>query len=345
MRVATDQLLRTLSPDERRLVRARRHPEWMQPMLATLTDRRFSDADWIFERKLDGERALVFRDGKRVRLLSRNRKDLYATYPEVVEALTSQPAVDVVLDGEVVAFEGRQTSFARLQGRMQLRDAARARRSGIAVFYYIFDLLHLEGHDLSRLPLRRRKALLRRSLRFDDPLRFLAHRAEHGERFHREACGKGWEGVIAKRASGPYTSGRSTDWLKFKCVADQELVIGGFTEPKGSRAGFGALLVGHYEDGKLAYAGKVGTGYNQNLLRDLRQEMDRLTREDPPFELRTGDLPRRDVHWVEPKLVAQIGFTEWTGDGRLRHPRLQGLRRDKNASDVVRERPGKVTGR
>jgi DNA ligase D-like protein (predicted ligase) len=314
-------------------------------MLATLTDRRFSHPDWIFERKLDGVRALAFRKGDRVRLLSRNRKDLSRTYPEVVEALAGQPALDVVVDGEVVAFEGRQTSFARLQGRMQLRDPDRARSSGIAIFYYAFDLLHLEGHDLTRLPLRRRKSLLRQGLRFADPLRFLTHRAEHGERYHREACDRGWEGLIAKRASAPYTSGRSTDWLKFKCVADQELVIGGFTDPKGSRAGFGALLVGHYEDGKLAYAGKVGTGYNEGVLRDLREEMDRLAREDPPFELRTGNLPRRDVHWVEPRLVGQIGFTEWTGDGRLRHPRFQGLRRDKNATDVVRERPGEVAGR
>jgi bifunctional non-homologous end joining protein LigD len=338
-------LLAKLSPEERALVRAQRHPDWTQPMLATLTDRRFSDRDWIFERKLDGERALAFRDGQRVRFMSRNRKDLYAAYPEVVEALAGQPALDVVLDGEVVAFDRGQTSFARLQGRMHLRDPDRARRSGITVFYYTFDLLHLKGHDLTRLPLRRRKALLRQCIHFAGPLRFMTHRAEHGERYHREACAKGWEGLIAKRASAPYTAGRSPDWLKFKCVADQELVIGGFTDPKGSRAGFGALLVGYYEDGKLAYAGKVGTGYNEKLLRDLRGELDRLTREDPPFELNSTKLPRRDVHWVEPKLVAQIGFTEWTGDGRLRHPRFQGLRRDKKPAEVVRERPGKVPGR
>ena len=341
MTLSAKTLLDDLSDEERAVVRARRHPDWIQPTLATLTDRRFSDPDWIFERKLDGERALAFRDGERVRLLSRNRKDLDHTYPEVVEALGDQPTSEVVLDGEVVAFEGRQTSFARLQGRMQLRDPDRARRSGIAIFYYVFDLLHLEGHDLTRLPLQRRKALLRMALRFRDPLRLLTHRREHGQRYHREACGKGWEGLIAKRASAPYAVGRSRDWLKFKCVADQELVIGGFTDPKGSRAGFGALLVGYYEDGKLAYAGKVGTGYNERILRDLRTEMDRLAQEKPPFELRSADLPRRDVHWVKPSLVAQVGFTEWTGDGRLRHPRFQGLRRDKNAEDVIRERPGR----
>jgi DNA ligase D-like protein (predicted ligase) len=332
-------LLDTLSEEERSLLRKQRQPDWIQPMLATLTNRRFSDPDWIFERKLDGERALAFRSGKRVRLLSRNSKDKYSAYPEVVESLAGQPTDDAVLDGEVVAFDGRQTSFAKLQGRMHLRDPDKARRSRVVVKYYVFDLLHLDGHDVTRLPLRRRKALLRRALTFGDPLRFLPHRAEHGERYHREACEKGWEGVIAKRASAPYTQGRSGDWLKLKCVADQELVIGGFTEPKGSRSGFGALLVGYYEDGELVYAGKVGTGYNEELLRELRKELDRLVRDDPPFGRHTGLLPRKDVHWVEPKLVAQIGFTEWTGDGRLRHPRFQGLRRDKSPKEVVRERP------
>jgi DNA ligase D-like protein (predicted ligase) len=254
-------------------------------------------------------------------------------YPEIIEALAAQPTDDFVVDGEVVAFHGRQTSFSRLQRRgLGVRTP---------VFYYCFDLLHLDGHDLTRLPVRRRKALLRRAVRFHDPIRFLPHRLEHGERYHREACQKGWEGVIAKRGSAPYGHGRSGDWLKLKCVSDQELVIGGFTEPKGSRTGFGALLVGHFEDGELAYAGKVGTGYNADLLQDLRRELDRLERPEPPFTRRTGILPKVDVHWVEPVLVAQIGFAEWTGDGRLRHPRFMGLRRDKDARDVVRERPAR----
>ena len=308
-------------------------------MLATLTNRSFSDPDWIFERKLDGVRVLTFRTGKRARLLSRNNKDKNSAYPEIAESMAGQPARDAVVDGEVVAFEGRQTSFAKLQGRMHLLDAGKARRRRVAIKYYVFDLLHLDGYDVTQLPLRRRKALLRPALDFGDPLRFMTHRATHGERYHREACEKGWEGVIAKRSDAPYTSGRSGDWLKLKCVADQELVIGGFTDPQGSRAGFGALLVGYYEYGDLVYAGKVGTGYNEKLLRDLRGQLDRLTREDPPFRRHTGLLPRKGVHWVKPKLVAQIGFTEWTGDGRLRHPRFQGLRSDKSPKEVVRERP------
>jgi DNA ligase D-like protein (predicted ligase) len=325
-------LLEDLPDEERSLLRRQRHPEWVQPMLATLTERRFSHPDWLFERKVDGVRGLAFRRGSTVRLLSRNRLEM-GRYPEIIEALAAQPADDFVIDGEVVAFHGRQTSFSRLQRRgLGVRTP---------VFYYCFDLLHLDGRDLTALPVRRRKALLRRALRFRDPIRFLPHRLEHGERYHREACQNGWEGVIAKRGSAPYGHGRSGDWLKLKCVSDQELVIGGFTEPKGSRTGFGALLVGHFEDGELAYAGKVGTGYNADLLRDLSRELDRLERPEPPFTRRTGLLPKVDVHWVEPVLVAQIGFAEWTGDGRLRHPRFMGLRRDKDARDVVRERPAR----
>jgi bifunctional non-homologous end joining protein LigD len=306
-------------------------------MLATLTDDHFSHPDWIYERKLDGVRLLAFRGGTAVRLLSRNQLDENAAYPEVVEALRYQGSSDFVLDGEVVAFEGRQTSFARLQGRMGIRDPRRARASRIAIKYYAFDLLHADGYDLARLPLTTRKALLRRGLEFGDPLRFMTHRRQHGQRYLDEACGKGWEGLIAKRGSAPYVHGRSREWLKFKCVADQELVVGGFTDPRGSRRGFGALLVGYYEDSRLVYAGKVGTGYNEKLLGDLRARLDRLERDDPPFD--RGVLPRKGVHWVEPRLVAQIGFTEWTGDGRLRHPRFLGVRRDKDPRQVVRERP------
>jgi bifunctional non-homologous end joining protein LigD len=338
-------LLDTIPPGERRLLRRRRHPEWAKPMLATLTDQRFSDPAWVFEKKVDGVRALGFRHGSSVRLLSRNRLPL--NYPEVAETLAVQPADDFILDGEVVAFYRRQTSFLALQGRHHLRDPrdpGRARRSRIPIYLYVFDLLHLDGYDLTRLPLRRRKALLRQAIAFHGPIRFLPHRAEHGERFHLEACQKGWEGIIAKRADSPYSGGRSGDWLKMKCVADQELVIGGYTDPRGSRTGFGALLVGHYLDGDLVYAGKVGTGYNAALLAELRSELDRLGRDDSPFARNTVNLPAKDVHWVEPKLVAQVGFAEWTPDGRLRHPRFLGLRRDKDPREVVRERPAASPG-
>lgn len=329
-------LLDELADHERALLRKRAQPRWLQPMMATLTHKRFSDPDWIYERKLDGERVLGFGAGGKVRLLSRNAKNLGDTYPEVVDALRAQDVGEFIVDGEVVAFEGNQTSFARLQGRLQIRDPVRARNSGIAVYCYLFDLVHLVGYDLSQLPLVRRKSLLRKAIGYEDPLRFLPHRAEHGEAYYGEACANGWEGLIAKRASSHYVSRRSTDWLKFKCVAEQEFVIGGFTDPRGSRHGLGALLVGYYDDGRLRYAGKVGTGYTTRTLDDLSRRLRPLERAIPPFEP-SGALPRHGVHWVEPELVAQIGFTEWTGDGRLRHPRFLGLRPDKRPREVVRE--------
>ena len=323
-------LLDTLPAEERALLRRQRHPDWVQPMLATLSERRFSDPDWLFERKLDGVRGIAFRHRRKVRLLSRNRLDM-SRYSSIVDALADQTAEDFIVDGEVVAFRGRQSGFSVLQ---QLGRGGRVR-----IAFHVFDLLRLDGHDLTRLPTRRRKALLREALRFDDPIRYLHHRREHGERYHREACEKGWEGVIAKRGSAPYTGGRSTDWLKLKCVLDQEFVIGGVTDPRGSRTGLGAILVGYHEDGELVYAGKVGTGFNQELLRELRRKLDRLERATPPFTRGIEHLPGKDVHWVRPVLVAQVGFAEWTRDGRLRHPRFQGLRTDKDPREVVRERP------
>lgn len=309
------------------------HPEWMEPMLAVLTDKRFSDPGWIYERKLDGERVLAFRDGDRMRLMTRNRNEVSDTYPELAEALSRQPAREFVADGEVVAFDGKVTSFSRLQGRMQIKDAEAARESDIAVRFYIFDLLHLDGHDLTGVPLRDRKATLSRAFRFEDPLRYTPHRNEDGEDYFAEACGKGWEGLIAKDAKAGYTHGRSRDWLKFKCAKGQELVIVGFTEPKGQRKGFGALLLGYYEGDRLRYAGKVGTGFDDAFLVDFRATLDARERETPPVD----DDIEEDAHWVEADLVAEIGFTEWTTAGRLRHPRFLGLRRDKPAKDVTRE--------
>jgi bifunctional non-homologous end joining protein LigD len=306
-------------------------------MLATLTARRFSDPAWLFERKLDGERCLGYRRGGDVRLLSRNRKRLDGTYPEVADALGRETDSDLIVDGEIVAFEEGRTSFALLQRRMQVRDPEAARRSGIAVFYYIFDLMHLAGYDTTDLPLRLRKTLLRRALTYDQPLRYSVHRNAEGEAFHREACRRGWEGVVAKRADSRYVGHRSPDWLKFKCANEQEVVIGGFTEPAGSRVGFGALLIGFYAGDDLVYAGKVGTGFDTETLLDLRRRLDALRQDDPPF---VGVRARQQgVHWVRPELVSQVAFTEWTEDAKLRHPRFVGLRRDKVAREVVRELP------
>jgi len=312
-------------------------PRWRPPMLATLTEQRFSDPGWIFERKLDGMRCLAYRDGDQVRLLSRNQQSLDTTFPEIRDAVADQATQRFVVDGEVVALEGRRTSFARLQGRSGIHDADAARASGIAVYYYLFDVLHLDGVDTTHLPLTWRKRLVRRAITFADPLRYTTHRVQDGEAAYRQACARGDEGVIAKRADAEYAAGRSADWLKFKCVRDQEFVIGGFTAPKGTRVGLGALLVGYHDDGDLVYAGKVGTGYTQDMLRRLREELDPLVQERSPFD--RGEPREAAARWVRPELVGQVAFTEWTRDGRLRHPRFQGLRTGKCADDVVRETP------
>ena len=319
-----------------RLIRSPQ-PEWVPPMLATLTEKRFSDPEWMFERKLDGERCLAFRRGRRVRLLSRNRLEAFG-YPEVVEALGEPDVPDFVVDGEVVAFDGAQTSFAKLQQRMKLRAPPPEVRRRAPVFYYVFDVIHAAGFDLTGLELRHRKAVLRALLPWGGHVRLTQYRWRDGEALFEEACRKGWEGLIAKRASSTYAGRRAPDWLKFKCVNEQEFVIGGFTDPKGSRVGFGALLIGHYEGDRLRYAGKVGTGFNEELLRSLRGLMEALERPTRSFA-ETRGLPTKGVHWIEPELVAQIGFSEWTRDGQLRHPRFLGLRRDKSAREVVRERP------
>ncbi|MFF9572683.1 non-homologous end-joining DNA ligase [Streptomyces sp. NPDC014685] len=326
-----------LSEQARTALRAAAQPRTVRPMLATLTKDYFSDPGWLFERKLDGERCLGFRDGDGARLASRSGEDLTDTYPEVAGALAGQGCDDFVIDGEMVAFTGTRTSFARLQQRMGIHDADKARRSAVAVTCYAFDLLHLDGHDLTSLPLRTRKALLRHTLAFRAPLRFTNHRNATGEAYLRQACGWGWEGLIAKRADSRYVPRRSADWLKFKCGQGQELVIGGFTEPAGSRTGFGALLVGYYEGDRLRYAGKVGTGYDRRTLAGLRERLDALECERQPFT--GGTVRERGVHRVRPELVAEIVFTEWTDDGKLRHPRYVGLRTDKPAEQVVRERP------
>jgi bifunctional non-homologous end joining protein LigD len=316
-------------------------PAWIDPMLATLTKARFSDPAWIFEHKLDGERCLAFKQGKLVRLLSRNQQQLGNTYPEVVDALASAGDHACVLDGEVVAFDGNRTSFAKLQRRIGIKDPDEARRSGVPVFYYVFDLMYLDGSDIRQLPLIERKTMLERAFRFRAALRFMEHRNTEGEALYREACRMGLEGLIAKRRDSQYLGGRSPDWLKFKCINEQELVIGGFTEPAGARIALGALLVGYYRGGSLRYAGKVGTGFDNETLVNLRPRLNAREVKRSPF----GDLvPEKAAHWVRPDLVAQIGFTEWTTDGKLRHPRYLGLRSDKPARDVVREVPELPSG-
>ncbi|MFF2655615.1 non-homologous end-joining DNA ligase [Streptomyces sp. NPDC058045] len=296
------------------------------PMLATLTDRREFSGRWLFERKLDGVRVLAVKEGGRVRLLSRTGQPLDATYPEVAAAVREQRCADFTADGEIVAFSGNRTDFARLQQRLGLTDPRQVRASGVAVVYYLFDLLRLEGADLTRLPLRLRKSLLRQALTFRPPLRLTVHRNEGGPELLAEACRRGWEGLIAKRADSSYRPRRSPDWLKLKCIRGQEFVIGGCTAPAGTRTGFGALLLGHHEHGRLRYAGKVGTGFDRRTLLAVRRRLDQLRVGASPF---ADPVREPRVMWVRPLLVAQVEFTEWTRDGMLRHPRFLGLREDK----------------
>jgi bifunctional non-homologous end joining protein LigD len=309
----------------------------MPLMLATLTDRREFGDDWLLERKFDGERCVARKDRGEVRLESRTGKDLSGTYPEVRAALAPQRARSLLLDGEVVAYEDEQTSFSRLQQRLGVREPSPDLVAAFPVVYCVFDLLEVDGADLTHRPLLERRAWLEKTIR---PRRGLqlseAWRGDSERRFAR-ACRSGWEGLIAKRVDAPYEPGRSKDWLKLKCSWEQEFVIGGYTDPAGSRTDFGALLVGYYEDGRLRYAGKVGTGFTAGTLRELGARLRELEAPEPPF----GDVRPvpRGTHWTRPELVAQIGFAEWTSDARLRQPRFLGLRDDKRPDEVVRERP------
>ena len=284
-------------------------PEWLVPMAATLTQERFAGPEWLFERKYDGIRMLAFKDESGVRLYSRNR--LPQRYPAVEQALAALPARDAIFDGEA-AWSAEER-----------------------IGYHLFDVLWLDGRDVTRLPLEERRALLE-ALPLRPPLGRVPLLT--GERPWEKACAEGWEGVIAKRRGSPYEHRRSPHWLKMKCEASQELVVGGFTDPQGSRVGLGALLVGYYDGEDLVFAGKIGTGFDTRLLLDLRARLDALEIARTPFTRATG-LPRLRAHWVQPEIVVQVGFIEWTVHGKLRHPRLLAVRYDKAAREVVRETP------
>ena len=312
-------------------------PSFTQPMLATLTKQVFSDPAWVYEPKLDGQRSLLWRRGDTVRLLTRNEKDRTAHYPDLSAAILRDETPPLIADGEIVAFDGDVTSFSRLQGRMQNARPNAANLAAVPVYFYLFDLIWFDGYDLSALPLVARKSVLREALTFDDPIRFSEHLDEDGEAAFEAACAKGWEGLVAKRAASPYTHARSKDWLKFKCSNEQEFIVIGWTEPRGSRSGLGALLVGYHEGGSLRFGGKVGTGFNEQELTRLSAKLRRLERVTSPLADTKG-IAVKGVHWVRPQLVAQIGFAEWTPDGKLRHPRYLGLRDDKSPDQIVRER-------
>jgi bifunctional non-homologous end joining protein LigD len=286
-------------------------PDWVEPMAATLTRARFSGPDWAFERKVDGIRLLAFKDHQGVRLLSRNRLLQNQGYPTFARAIEELPVRQLILDGEATGWFGRRDEIG----------------------YHVFDVLWIDGRDLMPLALDARREILE-TLPLCAPLLRVERLAD--ERPWERAAVEGWEGVIAKRRDSPYEQRRSPHWLKMKCEASQELVIGGFTEPQGRRVGLGALLVGYFAGGDFVFAGKVGTGLDTRTLVDLRARLDGLEMATTPFTRATG-LPRLRVHWVLPELVVQVAFLEWTSHGKLRHPRLVGMRDDKAAGAVTRE--------
>ena len=311
------------------------HPEY-SPQLATLVREAPSGAGWLHEIKYDGYRIGCRIRARRATLTSRNGKDWTAAFPEIAAAARELPVSDALLDGEVaVVLPDGRTSFQVLQNAISGTTAR-----GTLV-YFVFDLLRLDAERLGRLPLVERKARLQALLgrRNDGPIRYAEHVDGNGRAFFNQACGLGLEGIISKRAAEPYRPGRSTDWVKTKCVRRQEFVVGGFTEPEGMRAGIGALLIGYYETHRLVFSGKVGTGFSHKAAIDLRRQLDAIEQSSSPFDPPPEGALGRNAHWVKPKLVAEVVFTEWTDEGKIRHPSFQGLRADKKATDVRREQP------
>ena len=282
-------------------------PDWLEPMAATLTQDRFTGPDWIFERKYDGIRLLAFKQGDAVRLYSRNR--LPQDIPGVADAVAALPVRDAILDGEIT-------------WDPSTRDDTGARSGQVGPAYHVFDVLWLDGRSVTALTLEERRALLQQ-LPFRDPLRRvpLLNDPSPWDR----ACREGWEGVIAKRRDSRYEHKRSKSWLKMKCELTRDFIVGGFTDPQGSRVGLGALLVGHHDEGEFTFAGKIGTGFDTRLLLSLRARLDALEIAASPFTRATG-LPRLRAHWVRPEIVVTVAFIEWTVHGKLRHPRLVGVK-------------------
>lgn len=312
------------------------HPGFLKPMLATLTDNYFDDPEWIYERKLDGVRCLVSINNGKVKLYSRNENEMTKTYFELPKVLRKSNYKNLIADGEIVAFDGKTTSFSKLQGRIQLRDSERLQNTKIKIYLYLFDILYYDGFLLKELSLRTRKKIIKKVIDWNSVVRYTSHRNGKGIQYLEDACHKGWEGIIAKDGQSTYVHSRNRKWLKFKCSHGQELVIGGFTEPQGEREGFGAMLVGFYKDDNLQFAGKVGTGFDDAFLRKWRDAFDKIIRHESPFEdFKDSDSGRN--HWIAPKYVGQFGFTEWTKNNKLRHPRFLGMRNDKEPTEVVKE--------
>lgn len=325
--------------EKKEVSRAKRDriPAISTPMLATLVDEAFDDPGWLFGIKWDGYRAIctVLEDGS-IELLSRNGLDLLQRFPELRELSTAWNTLPIVVDGEIVSLDAHgRSSFQRLQESMTGRRSAARQRS--ALTFAAFDLIYADGKDLRKMPLEERKARLERAISGGGRVLYSKHLIGNGCALFEQAQSQQLEGIIGKRRDSLYVERRTRDWVKIKAQLVQECVIGGFTEPRGSRSGFGALLLGLYDGKELRYAGHVGTGFNSKLLQSLTAELKKIERKSSPFADRV--VSNTKPHWVDPKLVAQVRFTEWTRDGFLRHPAFLGLRIDKNPKECVRDRP------
>jgi len=336
-----NELLKNLPKKLKERLKKKKMPSFTEPMLATLTKNYFSKENWLYERKLDGVRCLLFKNKKTVTIKSRNNKTLGNSYPELIKAMQKIDVEQLIFDGEIVTFKGDITSFSKLQPRIGVKNPSESLIKKIKVYVYLFDILYLDGFDITQLPLTKRKSILKQVIDFNDPFRYMIHRKKEGLTFFKNACKKGWEGIIAKKQDSTYVHSRSKNWLKFKCIKQQELVICGYTEPEGSRIGFGSLLVGYYKNENLIYAGKVGTGYTDDFLKKFSKKLKKIETKKNPFKYKDR-VKDENVHFVKPKLVAEIGFEEWTKDNKLRQPRFLGIREDKDPKDVVKETPKRI---
>ena len=326
-------------------------PVIIQPMLATLVDKPFDDDEWLFEIKWDGYRAVAFIEDGKVRLVSRNQNDLTGEYPELRDLGEHVRARSAVLDGEIVALDEQgRASFSLMQQRSGFREPGRrgARNPSIPIVYYAFDLLYLDGYSLFQVELEKRKELLAGIVTASDILRYSDHHAGQGTALYAAAAKKGLEGVVAKRRRSHYLQKRSREWLKMKITQQQECVIGGYTDPRGSREHFGSVILGLYDDQeRLIHVGQAGSGFTQETHSDMWQRLQKLKTSRSPFhgDVQTG----RGMHWVKPKLVAEIKFTEWThetngGGLKMRAPVYEGLRFDKNPRECVFVEPHSALG-
>lgn len=310
-------------------------PDSLAPQLATLVAQPPSSDEWLHELKFDGYRMLCFLSKGKARFLSRNGKDWTEKFPNVAIAVKELPVSTAIFDGEIVIQDNAgRSSFQALQQSMKTRSSA--------FVFQIFDLIYLDGFNITRTPLRERKAVLEQLFTLANskgPLRYSDHIEGNGTKFYKQACELGLEGIVSKLADSPYESTRNKNWLKSKCIKRQEFVIAGYTPSKKAFPGFGSLVLGVYNKGKLIYAGRVGTGFSIKQRLEIQKKLDRISQDSMPFATKPKDPGLRDAHWAKLQLVAEVEFTEWTADGSIRHPSFKGLREDKKPAEIVREEP------